>query len=44
MLTIVCQPVLSSLRNIAFKAYVLNNSDRERDLGWLRRREKLAHQ
>ena len=31
-----------SLKNILFKAYVLNHSDRENELGCLRRREKLS--
>ena len=31
-------------KNILFKVYVLNNSDRENELGCLRRREKLSNQ
>ena len=31
-----------TLSNILLKAYVLNNSDRERELGCLRRKEKLS--
>ena len=31
-----------TVTNISLKAYVLNNSDRERELGCLRRKEKLS--
>ena len=31
-----------TLRNTLFKGFVLNNSDQEREIGCLRRREKLG--
>ena len=36
------QRVCQTLTNVIYKGYVLNNSDRERELGCLRRKEKLS--
>ena len=36
------EKVCKTLTNVIFKAYVLNNSDREKQIGCLRRKEKLS--